>query len=98
MNQPTDRVVDPAVGETVRAGVPDGQHRWRCGGCGNMTRFDVVREARTQEFWHLDLSGAVTVEDTDVVTERIVSIACRWCGRDDTVEVVARPGADLGGR
>ncbi len=76
--------------------VPDEQHRWRCGGCGNMTRFDVVREAKTREFWHLDLSGGATVEDTDMLSERIASVCCRWCGRDDVIEVVERPGAGSG--
>ncbi len=76
--------------------VPDPQHRWRCGGCGNMTRFDVVREARTREFWHLDPAGAATVDDTDILSERVASVSCRWCGRDDVIEVVARPGAESG--
>ncbi|MDQ3486035.1 MAG: hypothetical protein M3445_11600 [Actinomycetota bacterium] len=58
-----------------------------------MTRFDVVREARTREFWHLDLAGGPTVEDTDTLSERIASVSCRWCGRDDAIEVVERPEA-----
>lgn len=98
MNQPTDRVVGSAVGEGVRAGVPDERHRWRCSSCGNMTRFDVVRVAKTQEFWHLDRAGDATVEDTEVISERVVSISCRWCSRDDTVALVAKPGAELCGR
>lgn len=61
-----------------------------------MTRFDVVREAKTREFWHLDLAGGPTVEDTDTVSERIASVACRWCARDDAIEVVERPGARPG--
>ncbi len=44
-----------------------------------------------------DRAVDATVEDTEVVSERMVSISCRWCGRDDTV-AVARPGADFGGR
>ncbi|MFZ4511082.1 MAG: hypothetical protein ACOYNJ_08995 [Candidatus Nanopelagicales bacterium] len=34
--------------------LPDEHHRWRCGHCGNLTRFDVVRRARTREYWHVD--------------------------------------------
>ena len=75
--------------------VPDGRHRWRCGGCGNLTRFDVVRAARTQEFWHLDLAGEASIEESTPLTEDILSVSCRWCGRADQVQVVPRPGADL---
>jgi len=59
-----------------------------------MTRFDVVREAKTSEFWHLDLAGVPTVEDTDILSERIASVSCRWCGRDDAIAVVERPEAE----
>jgi len=62
-----------------------------------MTRFDVVREARTREFWHLDLAGDPRVEDTETLSQRIVSVSCRWCGRDDTIEVVERPGVESPG-
>jgi hypothetical protein len=62
-----------------------------------MTRFDVVREAKTREFWHLDLAGGLTVEDTDTLSERIASVSCRWCGRDDAIEVVERPGVESSG-
>lgn len=62
-----------------------------------MTRFDVVREARTREFWHLDLAGVPTVEYTDTMSERIASVSCRWCGRDDAIEVIERPGVESPG-
>lgn len=74
--------------------VPDERHRWRCGGCGNLTRFDVVRAARTREFWHLDLSGAASIEESVSLSNDVVSVSCRWCGRGDQVEVVTRPGID----
>lgn len=73
--------------------VPDDDHRWRCGGCGNLTRFDVVRTARLQEFWHLDLSGNTSVEEARTLSNDLVSVTCRWCGRADQIEVVPRPGA-----
>jgi hypothetical protein len=72
---------------------PDERHRWRCGACGNLTRFDVVREATSREFWHVDLSGQGRVEESETVRSRIVALSCRWCGRGDVIEVVARPGA-----
>ena len=37
--------------------VPGPDQRWRCAGCGNLTRFDVTRTRRTVEFWHFDLAG-----------------------------------------
>ncbi|WP_240341032.1 hypothetical protein [Nocardioides sp. SYSU D00038] len=74
--------------------IPDPAQRWRCGGCGNLTRFDVRRTRRTTEFWHFDLAGGHAVEETEVEAETVESVTCRWCGRDDAVEVVAR--ADVG--
>ncbi len=77
---------------TSTSAVPDERHRWRCGGCGNLTRFDVVRTARTQEFWHLDLSGAASIDESVSLSDEVVSVSCRWCGRGDQIEVVLRPG------
>ena len=57
---------------------------------GNLTRFDVSRVRRTTEFWHFDLAGEHEIEDTDVHDETVESVTCRWCGRSDAVEVVAR--------
>ena len=73
--------------------LPGPDQRWRCGGCGNLTRFDVARGRRTVEFWHVDLSGAVSVEDTEVRDEVVESVTCRWCGRDDVIETVPRAEA-----
>ena len=69
---------------------PRPDERWRCGACGNLTRFDVARSRRTVEFWHVDLAGNVEVEDTEVRGEAIESVTCRWCGRSDAIEIVAR--------
>ena len=62
-------------------------------GAGNLTRFDVVRSRRTTEFWHFDLSGEHSVEDTEVNAEVVESVTCRWCGRDDAIELVSRAEA-----
>lgn len=70
--------------------LPDAAHRWRCGGCGNLTRFDVTRTRRTTEFWHFDLAGEHAVESTEVKDESVESVSCRWCGRNDAIEVVDR--------
>ena len=70
--------------------LPDTTQRWRCGGCGNLTRFDVTRTRRTSEFWHFDLAGEHRVEESDVVAESVESVTCRWCGRSDAIELVPR--------
>jgi len=70
--------------------LPDDQHRWRCGGCGNLTRFDVTRTRRTTEYWHFDLAGDHQVEETEVKGESVEAVTCRWCGRDDAIELVDR--------
>ena len=74
--------------------IPDAAHRWRCGGCGNLTRFDVTRTRRTVEFWHFDLAGDHQVEDTEVRDESVAAVTCRWCGRSDAIELVARAEVD----
>jgi hypothetical protein len=73
--------------------VPGPDERWRCGGCGNLTRFDVARSRRTVEFWHMDLAGDATVEDTEVRDDLVESVTCRWCGRSDSIETVSRAEA-----
>ena len=74
--------------------IPDSTQRWRCAGCGNLTRFDVTRTRRTTEFWHFDLAGEHAVEETEVKDESVESVTCRWCGRADAIEVVLRTDVD----
>jgi hypothetical protein len=75
--------------------LPDEAERLRCAGCGNLTRFDVTSTRRVREFWHVALSGDPSIEDSSVLSERVESISCRWCGRTDAIEIVARADADL---
>ena len=70
--------------------LPDDRSRWRCSGCGNLTRFDVTRSRRTTEFWHFDLAGEHEIEETRTDSEVLESVTCRWCGRAETVELVPR--------
>lgn len=72
---------------------PGPDTRWRCTACGNLTRFDVTRSTRAQEYVHVDLSGHQVVEEREVLADSADSVRCRWCGAVDQVEVVARPGA-----
>ncbi|MDQ1705283.1 MAG: hypothetical protein QOF18_1649 [Frankiaceae bacterium] len=72
---------------------PTEDTRWRCTACGNLTRFDVVRSTRTRDFVHADLAGAQAVEESEVLSDVVERVTCRWCNGVDTVELVARPSA-----
>lgn len=74
--------------------LPGAQERLRCSACGNLTRFDVTRTRRTREYWHVGLGGEPEVDDVTRLNERVEQIACRWCGRSDAIEVVARVDVD----
>ena len=74
----------------MTARIPDAATRWRCAGCGNLTRFDVARTRSTSEYWHFDLAGEHAVEETRVRSESVESVTCRWCGRSDAIELVDR--------
>jgi hypothetical protein len=60
--------------------------------CGNLTRFDVIRSTRAQEYVHVDLAGRQVVETRDVLSDTAEHVECRWCKAVDAVEVVPRPG------
>jgi len=68
--------------------------RYRCDGCGNVTRFDVVASSRTRRFLHFDLGGASSVDEEEVLAATVESVTCRWCSRSDTVRIESAPGAD----
>ncbi len=72
---------------------PGPDTRWRCTQCGNLTRFDVLRSVRAQEYVHVDLAGRQVVEERQVLRDDAEHVTCRWCGGLDSVEVVPRPDA-----
>jgi len=74
--------------------LPDAKARWRCSRCGNLTRFDVLRVQRANEFWHFDLSGQPQIEERDVTADEILEVKCRWCGTGAEVELVPRIDED----
>jgi hypothetical protein len=78
----------------VPAPTPD--TRWRCTLCGNLTRFDVQRTTRAREYVHVSLAGEPVVEEREVLTDTVEHVTCRWCGRVDAVELVARPWVSPG--
>ncbi len=71
--------------------LPDDASRLRCGHCGNLTRFDVIRTVKSTEYWHANLAGDVEVEERIVLSEDVEAIRCRWCSATDGVEIVPRP-------
>ncbi|MDQ1683153.1 MAG: hypothetical protein QOC60_1278 [Frankiaceae bacterium] len=73
--------------------LPDAATRWRCTQCGNLTRFDVTRTLRSEEYLHVDLSGDAVVEERRVLAETVEQVRCRWCNGVNSVELVPRPGA-----
>jgi hypothetical protein len=54
--------------------------QYRCGACGNLTRFDVVTTRRTSAFHHYSVGGDLTVEDEQLLEETVERVTCRWCG------------------
>ncbi len=66
--------------------------RYRCGGCGNLTRFDVVVTRRTREFHHFSVGGDRRIDETETLSEEVERVTCRWCGAEgDSVERLAGP-------
>lgn len=61
---------------------------YRCGACGNRTRFDVTETVTSRAHHHFTLAGAVEVEGREVTAHRVEDVSCRWCGRGDAVEVL----------
>jgi len=62
--------------------------RYRCGACGNLTRFDVTSTRTTRAFHHFTVGGELVVEDEEVLEESVHEVACRWCGHGRAVEVL----------
>lgn len=63
--------------------------RYRCAGCGNLTRFDVTVTRTTKEFRHFTVGGELDIESVAVIAEEIQAVECRWCGAaDERVEAI----------
>jgi hypothetical protein len=61
--------------------------RYRCTACGPHA-FDVVTSRRTTAFHHFTVAGELTIEDEQVLDERIESVTCRWCGPAGAVQAL----------
>jgi hypothetical protein len=72
--------------------VPAPSTRFRCTGCGNLTRFDVTTSRRVRSFHHYTVGGELTVEDSEVLQEEVEEVLCRWCGTGTQVVEVTGEG------
>ena len=69
--------------------------RFRCSTCGNLTRFDVTTTVRQRAFHHYTVGGELTVEEPEVLEERVDEVVCRWCGPSG--QVVEEPAGEATG-
>lgn len=67
--------------------------RFRCGQCGNLTRFDVVESRRTRAYYHFTLGGDLAVNEEEVLSSERERVTCRWCGSSEHVEEIPVEGA-----
>jgi hypothetical protein len=65
----------------VRVGDP----RYRCDGCGNLTRFDVTTSQTTKAFHHYTVGGELQLEEEQVLSHHVDAVVCRWCGHGRSV-------------
>jgi hypothetical protein len=63
--------------------------RYRCGACGNLTRFEVVMSRRIRETHHVGLDGVPVIGDPEVLGEATEQVACAWCASVDDVAAIA---------
>ena len=73
--------------------MPDVSTRYRCSGCGNVTRFDVTVTRRSRAFHHYTVGGELTVEDEELLAQVVEDVVCRWCGPGPAVETIEGPVA-----
>lgn len=64
------------------------QTRFRCGSCGNLTRFDVVESRRTRAYYHFTVGGELSVEEEEILGSERELVTCRWCGSSDQIEEI----------
>jgi hypothetical protein len=69
--------------------------RYRCDGCGNVTRFDVTTSQTTKAFHHYTVGGELEVEEATVLSRHVDEVVCRWCGHGRSVVEIG--DADAGG-
>ena len=84
---------DPLKGPLVpRDNLTAMTRRYRCATCGNLTRFTVTTTVTSRAFHHFTVGGDLTVEDSEVLDERVDEVTCRWCGNGAAVEELRETG------
>jgi hypothetical protein len=63
-------------------------HRYRCGACGNLTRFDEEAKRHTRRFLHFSMAGDPEILEEEILGEELIALRCRWCGSGDAIEQV----------
>jgi hypothetical protein len=58
---------------------------YRCGSCGNLTRFEVTSSRRTRAFHHFGVDGSLAVEDEEVLESVVERVVCHVCGASGSV-------------
>ena len=48
----------------------------------------MTTSRRVRAFHHYTVGGELTIEDTEVLDERVEDVQCRWCGAAGSVEVL----------
>jgi ribosomal protein S27E len=74
-----------------------GDPRYRCDGCGNLTRFDVTTSQTTRAFHHYTVGGELEVEETTVLSHHVDEVVCRWCGHGRSIVELTDGEADVPG-
>lgn len=75
-----------ATNDPAEQPTPEARIRFRCGNCGNLTRFDVYETRRTRAFHHFTLGGDVSIDEEEVLEAERERVVCRWCGSADSIE------------
>jgi hypothetical protein len=65
------------------------RERYRCGACGNLTRFDIFESRRSRLFHHYSLGGELEIEEEEVLARDVEKVVCRWCGATDAIESIS---------
>lgn len=62
--------------------------RYRCTACGNLTRFEVTVTRRTRSYHHYTVGGDLTIEESELLSEEVEPVICRWCDSSANVVVI----------
>jgi hypothetical protein len=71
-----------------------GETRYRCDGCGNLTRFDVTTSQTTKAFHHYTVGGELQLEEETVLSHHVDAVVCRWCGHGNSVVEISASDAN----